>query len=324
MPRATNCLRPPSWSPRSSSSFASSARRIHSPRAAPAQADAPCAGLCRVRSPRSALSAPAAALDVRWTPSSPAQGDVAMVVVPGARAPVRSRARSATGRCSSSRTVTRMPRSSASTSSSAVGKTAWRVAMIDRHGARRDRTGADRAPRRPVSRSSGSACPPAWWISTPRRSAAPTAEAARLRALYASLDARAPLARVLRAARRRRRQVDGLRRPAHHQRPAAHAALRAPTIRPGSAPPSWRPTAGASRWSATSSSRAGSSSLDHGLGLYTLYFHLDRDRRRRGRGGRARRSAIGTVGATGRADRAASALGRRAAAGPRSIPARSG
>ncbi len=242
--------------------------------------------------------APAAALEVRWTPSSPAQGDVAVVMVTGVDG-----AREVEGTVGD-RPLLFFPYGDAQAAlvgidlETPVGKTTWRVGATDAGGARRNRAGAVviRGGRFPVERLSLPTGMVDLDPATERRAAG---EAARLRALYATVTPerlwQGPFTRPVAGDGKwtgfgARRIINGQPRMPHS---GADYAARLGT--------------------AVAASNRGRVAmvgdfffagrfvvLDHGLGLYTLYFHLERVDVAEGsiveRG-----EPIGTVGATGRA-----------------------
>jgi len=180
----------------------------------------------------------------------------------------------------------------------AAGKIAWRVGVIDAGGTRRDRPGSVviRAGRFPVERLS---LPNAMVDLDPETERRAEAEAARLRALYAtSTPERLWQGRFARPVAGEgtwtgfgaRRIINGQPRMPHSGADYA-AGLGTAVV-------------------ASNRGRVAMVGdfffagrlvvLDHGLGLYTLYFHLDRVDVAEG-AAVERGQPIGTVGATGRA-----------------------
>ena len=304
------------WSPRSSSSSASSARRI-------AYAPARRARWSRLR--RCAASAahrrrsrPGGGLEVRWTPSSPHRAmsrGVRDRGAGGARA-VEGLARRrpllffpyAGGR----------PRSSASISRPGRARRpgAW---LIDAAGARPGSLGrqACSEPAR-VPRAAADACRRRWWTSTPRPSAAAGRGGAPPRALR-DLDAGAALARALRAAGGRRGPGSGLRLPPRSSTASRGMPHSGVDFSAGRGTPVVASNSGRVALVGDFFFAGRLVALDHGLGLYTLYFHLDRVGRHRGRDGGAR-PADRHGGLDRPRDRAASALGRQSSGRPASTP----
>jgi murein DD-endopeptidase MepM/ murein hydrolase activator NlpD len=241
---------------------------------------------------------PAAALDVRWTPSSPALGDVAMLVVPGGEA-----IREIEGTVGD-RPVVFFRHGAAHAALYGVdleqkpGKIAWRVVTVDRHGARRASTGSLTV--RPREFSVQRLSLPTGMVDLdPATERRVTDEAARLRALYASLTPE----RLWRGAFVPPVAGDGkwtgfgARRIINGQPRMPHSGV----------------DYSADRGTAVVAANRGRVAMvgdfffagrlvivDHGLGLYTLYFHLDRIDAAEG-AVVERGEAIGTVGATGRA-----------------------
>ena len=181
---------------------------------------------------------------------------------------------------------------------SAVGKTAWRVGVIDAGGARRDRSGAVmlRAGRFPVERLS---LPTGMVDLDPATERRAEAEAARLRALYATTTPE--------------RLWQGRFAPpvAGEGKWTGFGARRIINGQPR------MPHSGADYSAGLGTAVVASNHgrvamvgdfffagrlvvLDHGLGLYTLYFHLDRVDVAEG-AAVERGQPIGAVGATGRA-----------------------
>jgi murein DD-endopeptidase MepM/ murein hydrolase activator NlpD len=178
------------------------------------------------------------------------------------------------------------------------GPVEWRVAVVDRHGARRTRAG--RVTVRPREFSVQRLSLPTGMVNldpaTERRAAD---EAARLRALYASLTPE----RLWRGAFVAPVAGDGTwtgfgaRRIINGQPRMPHSGVDYAAER-------GTPVVAANRGRVAMVGEfffAGRLVIvDHGLGLYTLYFHLDRVDAEEG-AMVERGHAIGTVGATGRA-----------------------
>ena len=296
-PRGTNCLRPRISSRRSSSSSASSsARRTHR-LPSPAGRAAPAASLLLAL--LACAAAPAAALDVRFTPSSPTQGDVAMVVVSGVRG-----AREVEGRVGE-RPLAFFPYGEAHAAlvgvdlESGAGKTAWSIAVIESSGARQVRSGSLTI--RPGRFSVERLRLPVGHGEPRSGERAPGGGGGRAAAC---------------AVRRRRRLIGsgraGFSRPVAGDGPWTGFGARRIINDQPRMPHSGADYAAAAGTPVTASNRGRVALvgefffagrlvvLDHGLGLYTLYFHLDRVDVAEGalveRG-----QPIGTVGATGRA-----------------------
>lgn len=244
------------------------------------------------------LAAPASALDVKWTPASPVQGQVALVTVTGAGS-----AREVQGTLGD-RPLVFFPAGDAHVAligvdlERAPGTKPWRVRALDERGVETARSGAItvRAGQFSVERLN---------LPTPMVDLDPAAEkrakeeGARLRALYATIT----MERLWRGrfvppvAGEGAWNGFGARRIINGQPRMPHSGA----------------DRSAERGTPVVASNRGRVALigefffagrlvvlDHGLGLYTLYFHLDRIDVAEGslveRG-----EPIGTVGSTGRA-----------------------
>ncbi|MET0851898.1 MAG: M23 family metallopeptidase [Candidatus Rokuibacteriota bacterium] len=248
-----------------------------------------------VTGPAIAASPP---LDVRIAPSALRQGDVALVSVGGA-----SGAREVTGRLGE-RALHFFPRGDGHMAivgidlETAPGRTPWRIEIVDGAGASRAATGelAVRARQFPVQRLT---LPRQQVDLDPETLRRAEAEAARLAALYDTLTPerlwRGPFARPVGG--ESEGHGFGARRIINGQPRRPHSGLDYTASR-------GTPVLAANRGRVA---LAGDFFfpghlvvLDHGLGLYTLYMHLDRVDAVEGalvdRG-----ETLGTVGATGRA-----------------------
>lgn len=241
------------------------------------------------------LAGPACALDVRWTPASPIQGQVALVTVTGAR-----EVEGTLG----DRPLVFFPAGDAQAAlvgvdlERAPGARAWRVRAIDPRGVEAVRSGAltVRAGQFSVERLN---------LPTPMVDLDPAAEqrakeeGARLRALYATIT----MERLWRG-----RFVPPVAGEGPWNGFGARRVINGQPRMPHSGADRSAP-----RGTPVLASNRGRVALigdfffagrlvvlDHGLGLYTLYFHLDRIDVAEGalveRG-----EPIGTVGSTGRA-----------------------
>ncbi len=244
------------------------------------------------------LATPAAALDVRVVPPSPRQGEVVMVFLDGARG-----AREVEGSLGD-RSLVFFPYGAARAALAGIdleakpGTTAWSIAVVEEGGAPRKRSGTItvREGRFPVERLS---LPKAMVDLDPAAERRAAAEADRLRVLYAMLTPErlwdGPFTRpvggdVKGTGFGARRLINGQPRMPHSG--VDYTAQRG------------TPVVAANRGRVALVGEfffAGRLAvLDHGLGLYTLYFHLDRVDVPEGmlveRG-----QIIGAVGATGRA-----------------------
>jgi murein DD-endopeptidase MepM/ murein hydrolase activator NlpD len=244
-----------------------------------------------------AVAAPAWALQVRVVPPSPRQGDVAVILLAGARG-AREVAGSLGGR-----PLAFFPYGDEHAALVGIdletrpGRTAWRVGVVDAAGAARRASGVIvvRSRAFPVQRLT---LPKHMVDLDPETEQRAEAEAARLRALYDTVTPE----RLWRGAFTRPVAGSGPGEGFGSRR-IINGQPRMPHSGADFAADSGTPVVAANRGRAALVGDfffAGRLVvLDHGLGLYTLYFHLDRADVSEGalveRG-----EPIGTVGATGR------------------------
>ena len=243
-------------------------------------------------------TAPACALEMRVVPPSPGQGDVAMVFLAGTRG-AREVEGSLAGQPLRFFSVGREHAALAGIDLEAKpGKAAWRVSVVDAHGVTHEASGriVIRSRAFPIQRLT---LPTPMVDLSPEAERRAAAEAARLRALYQTVTPErlwsAPFVRPV-----------GGDLPANGfgSRRIINGQPRMPHSGVDFAAERGAPVAAANRGRVALVGNfffAGRLVvLDHGLGLYTLYFHLERADVEEGalveRG-----EPIGIVGATGRA-----------------------